>query len=623
MRILFLTQYYAPEPAGKLVDVMRELQQRGHEVQVLTSYPCYPAGKVYTGYKQALFGRRETLDGIPLVRVPQLPDHSRSAFRRIAYYCSFAFSAIFLGLFRLKRPDAILVYQSALPTGLAAWTLSRLWRRPYVVDLADLWPESVAASGILTNRWILGTIRRLAKFVYDGAAVVNVITEGYRDNLQAMGVDPAKINLVRWWSAETSFDNALPSEQYATDEGFVGKFNLLYAGTIGPCQQLETVLDAAEQLQDLPDVQFTIAGDGVEREDLIKRTAAMKLTNVRFIGRRDRDEITKMCQLSELLLVHLKRDPMSELSIPSKTIDYLATGRPLLMAVVGEASRIVQEHGCGITVEPSNATQLAEAVRSYHGLSPAERSHYAKAARQTHQQLFSRDQQIDKVEASLAASIQTPRSNSWYQQHGKRWLDVAASGLAMLLMSPLLLAVAVAVRLGLGSPVLFSQERPGQNGRLFRMYKFRTMRDACDSQGQPLADERRLTRLGSWLRKTSLDELPGLWNILRGDMSLVGPRPLLPAYLDRYTDSQARRHEVRPGLTGLAQVRGRNSLAWEEKFELDVQYVENVSLSHDLKILLATVAKVVTQADVSADGHATMPEFMGTQASSTNYKQAA
>ena len=193
----------------------------------------------------------------------------------------------------------------------------------------------------------------------------------------------------------------------------------------------------------------------------------------------------------------------------------------------------------------------------------------------------------------------------------KRSLDVivAATGLAIAAIPMACIAVGIVVKMGL--PVFLRQRRPGYRGRLFTLYKFRTMRETRDASGDLLPDDRRLTPLGRFLRRTSLDELPELWNVLQGDMSLVGPRPLLPQYLARYTDEQARRHEVRPGITGWAQVNGRNAITWEDKFALDVWYVDHWSLRLDLRILWMTALQVLGGAGVSAEGHATMPEFMG------------
>jgi len=198
-----------------------------------------------------------------------------------------------------------------------------------------------------------------------------------------------------------------------------------------------------------------------------------------------------------------------------------------------------------------------------------------------------------------------------YRSGLKRCLDLFGGTLALLAVSPILLLIALMVRSRLGSPVLFVQTRPGLHGQSFNIVKFRTMRNDRGPDGRPLPDEARLTRFGALLRSSSLDELPELWNVIKGEMSLVGPRPLLTQYLDRYSPAQARRHDMRPGLTGLAQVRGRNALTWHEKFALDVEYVERCSLWLDLKILFLTMGQVAARHGVSQPGRATMDEFVG------------
>ena len=200
-----------------------------------------------------------------------------------------------------------------------------------------------------------------------------------------------------------------------------------------------------------------------------------------------------------------------------------------------------------------------------------------------------------------------------YEAYIKRIQDFICALVAIVLLSPALLVVALLVRLKLGSPILFVQERPGLNGRVFKLYKFRTMLPTKDGEIDPLQDAQRLTPFGKKLRSTSLDELPELFNILKGDMSVVGPRPLLVRYLPRYNEHQARRHEVRPGFTGLAQINGRNAISWEEKFNWDVKYVDRVTLTGDWKIILGTVKTVIKRDGISAAGEATMPEFMGTK----------
>jgi sugar transferase EpsL len=212
--------------------------------------------------------------------------------------------------------------------------------------------------------------------------------------------------------------------------------------------------------------------------------------------------------------------------------------------------------------------------------------------------------------SSIAAD---PRGPGWYRRWGKRAFDLALTLVACVVALPVATLLAFLVRRKLGRPVLFRQQRPGLGGQPFTLLKFLTMSETCDKNGNLLPDGERLTRFGRFLRGTSLDELPELWNVLRGDMSLVGPRPLLMQYLKRYTPEQARRHQAKPGITGWAQVNGRNALSWEEKFALDVWYVDHVGLSLDARILWRTVGQVLSRRGVSPEGRATMPEFQGSR----------
>ena len=199
----------------------------------------------------------------------------------------------------------------------------------------------------------------------------------------------------------------------------------------------------------------------------------------------------------------------------------------------------------------------------------------------------------------------------FYRKIGKRIFDFFVSGISLLLLSPVIVGVAVLVRLKLGSPVIFKQERPGKNEKIFTMYKFRTMADKKDENGELLPDAERLTKFGKFLRSTSLDELPELWNIVKGDMSLVGPRPLLVEYLPLYNKKQRHRHDVRPGLTGLAQVKGRNAISWEEKFDYDIKYVKRLSFKNDLRIIRYTIHTVIHKEGISSDNSVTMEKFTG------------
>ncbi|EEV49864.1 sugar transferase [Enterococcus faecium] len=206
------------------------------------------------------------------------------------------------------------------------------------------------------------------------------------------------------------------------------------------------------------------------------------------------------------------------------------------------------------------------------------------------------------------------RKKTFYQLFGKRILDILLSSIALIVLSPIILIIGILVRIKLGSPIIFKQERPGKSEKIFSMYKFRTMTDERDHNGEYLPDEIRLTKFGKMLRATSLDELPELWNILKGDMSIVGPRPLLVEYLPLYSEKQRKRHNVRPGLTGLAQVNGRNAISWEEKFEYDYLYIEDYSFIKDINIICRTIKKVLKHDGITSDSSVTNEKFEGNEA---------
>lgn len=217
------------------------------------------------------------------------------------------------------------------------------------------------------------------------------------------------------------------------------------------------------------------------------------------------------------------------------------------------------------------------------------------------------------MEILAEKKIKKKKYRGIYERFIKRPMDCFLATLSLLFLSPFILILSLLVRVFLGSPVLFEQDRPGKDGKVFKLYKFRTMTDKRDEDGQLLADEKRLTTFGKLLRSSSLDELPELFNIIKGEMSLIGPRPLLVKYLPLYNEEQAKRHDVRPGLTGLAQSRGRNSLSWEEKFKLDVEYVNHITFLGDLKIIVDTIRSVLNSEGISADGDVTMPFFTGNE----------
>ena len=310
---------------------------------------------------------------------------------------------------------------------------------------------------------------------------------------------------------------------------------------------------------------------------------------------------------------------------PYAPLEAAATAIPVVATRIPGCIDAVQDGTTGTLVAPRDATALADAIRTYLNDSDLRRRH-GSAGRQRVLRDFRQEAIWEATyneymrllqEKQLLASLmddgyrdtipRVDRNNMG--RVAKRLFDLVGSIVGLIVLAPLLTVIAALVRLFMGSPILFRQERPGLKGKLFVLYKFRTMRDLRDIEGNFLPSKERLTRFGRFLRSTSLDELPELINVFKGDMSLVGPRPLLVKYLDRYTTDQARRHDMKPGITGWAQVNGRNALSWEEKFHFDIWYIDNWSMLLDVKILFITMARVFKRAGISAEGYATMPEF--------------
>ncbi|WP_312846402.1 sugar transferase [Deinococcus rubellus] len=299
---------------------------------------------------------------------------------------------------------------------------------------------------------------------------------------------------------------------------------------------------------------------------------------------------------------------------PLTPLEAASAGKPVVASNATGAKDAVINGMTGLTIPMGDAAALSDALRCL-----LEDKDLALRLGKAGQKRVIRDFQPQAIWQALEGLYQELLLEREIRRGNrlKRTLDITASAAGLIILAIPILTLTLLVRFKLGSPIFFSQQRPGLRGKPFTMYKFRTMRDATDTQGQPLPDSERLTPLGRFLRSSSLDELPELFNVLRGDMSLVGPRPLLMEYLPRYTPQQARRHEVRPGITGWAQVNGRNAISWEEKFNLDVWYVDNRSFALDLKILWLTVLKVFKREGINAVGEATMPVFSGTAQSET------
>jgi len=357
-----LTQWFDPEPTFKGLAFARELVRLGHTVQVLTGFPNYPGGTLYFGYKVRLL-QRETIDGISIIRVPLYPSHDGSVLKRICNYLSFAFSAALLGPLLVRQADVVYVYHPPATVALPAMMLKLLRGMPFVYDIQDLWPDTLEVTGMLNNQWILKRVDMWCHLTYRCADQIVVLSPGFKKILRERGVPEEKICVIYNWCDEGQITAEERSVAAQREPEMAGRFNIVFAGTMGKAQALDSVLEAAELVAArMPQVQFVFIGGGIDVERLKQIKTQKKLDNVLFLPRRPVSKMGSALNLADLLLVHLKDDPLFEITLPSKTQAYLAAGRPILIAVRGDAADLVEKAGAGISCIPEDAVSIAAAV---------------------------------------------------------------------------------------------------------------------------------------------------------------------------------------------------------------------------------------------------------------------
>jgi lipopolysaccharide/colanic/teichoic acid biosynthesis glycosyltransferase len=615
MRVVLIHQaFVAPDEAGgtRHYELAKRAVESGIQFTIVASDISYLTGQ------RAIVGERKIseqhFDGVRVLRAYTYPSLHRSFAWRVVSFLSFMLTSI-RAAWRAGRVDLVMGTSPPIFQAVSAWLVALVRRRPLLLEIRDLWPEFAISLGVLRSRALISLSRWLEGFLYARAAHLLVNSPAYRDYLIDKGVPPDKITLIANGVDVAMFDPDASGERVRQALGVTDKFVVTYAGALGLANDIETILRAAARLGEYKQIHFLLVGDGKERARLESRARELNVANVTFAGARPKSEMPELLAASDACVATLKNIAMFRTTYPNKVFDYMAAGRPTVLAIDGVIRQVVEAARAGVFVPPGDDRALAETVLSLS----ADRQLTADMGRRARAYVvehFDRQQQANDFAAllkRLTASRQRRFSVLSYRRAGKRLLDLSLTLPALIVLAPLFLLLALLVRVKLGSPILFRQRRPGINGRAFTLLKFRTMTDARDKDGRLLPDAERLTRFGRFLRATSLDELPELFKVLKGDMSLVGPRPLLMEYLDRYTPEQARRHEVKPGLTGWAQVNGRNALAWEDKFKLDVWYVDRVSFWLDMKILVLTLIRLIKREGISAEGHATMPFFLGSE----------
>ena len=360
-RILLITQWFDPEPTFKGILFAKELVSRGFEVEVITGFPNYPGGTLYDGYR-VKFIQKEVIDGVLVTRVPLFPSHDKSKLGRVFNYLSFAFSSLIYGLFFSKRADVIYAYHPPLTVGISALIIKLFRRVPVVLDIQDMWPDTLKATGMISNSRLLGSVSKVCNFIYSGVTKIVVLSPGFKDLLIDRGVPENKIEIIYNWADEDVLRTK--TGERPQDIVSIKGFKVLYAGNVGQAQGLDVVLDAALLLKDdVPNIHFLVLGRGLKLDDLKRREKELNLGNVHFFPAVGMEKVGSFLGFADALLINLNSDPLFEITIPGKTQAYMAVCKPIIMGVSGDASNLVSRADCGVCFEPEDSVALAEAAK--------------------------------------------------------------------------------------------------------------------------------------------------------------------------------------------------------------------------------------------------------------------
>ncbi len=402
MKILLLTQWFEPEPTFKGLLFAKELASRGHQVEVLTGFPNYPGGKLYPRYKIRPW-LREVIDGISVTRVALYPSHDKSGIRRALNYLSFAASAAILGTVLVNKPDVIYVYNPPATVGLAGAVLSFFRRAPFVFDICDLWPDTVAASGMLAHPLAISILDRLCSFIYRRAGHITVVSPGFHKRLLQRGVPASKVDMIYNWCDEAALRQTPKSPQLRQKLGIPAGFLVMFAGNMGTAQGLDAVLDAAAiSATASPHIHFAFVGGGVDCGRLEARAADLGLANVTFLPLQPMSAMGGILALADVLLVHLRDHELFTITIPSKAQAYMAVGKPILMAVRGDSTSLINDSGAGRVCEPENPQAIAGAIAQLSTMPPSELAALGTAGRRYYDQKISLSAGVSRFEAIFA-----------------------------------------------------------------------------------------------------------------------------------------------------------------------------------------------------------------------------
>ncbi|MCP4547813.1 MAG: glycosyltransferase [bacterium] len=616
MKIAVIHQYYLMPgfPGGSRFNEMaRYWSEAGHEVTVIAGTVDYNSGKVPRRYRRRWI--TEERDGnVRVLRCYVPGTYGRSYLGRMLAFFAFTFSAA-TAVFRLRRPDVVTATSPPLIAAIPGWLAAKVrWRRiPWIFEIRDLWPESAVTTGVLKETApITRLLYALERWACKRARHIIVLTPAFTDDLiERKLARREEISLIPNGADPRLFQPGPRDNDTRRQFGWGDRFVFMYAGAHGRANALGQLVAAAELLRDREDILIACVGDGPERLKHEAAAGAKGLRNIIFHGPQPKESMPSIVQAADVGMAVLQDNPTFRTIYPNKVFDYMACERPTLLAIDGVARELVCNQAQAGVFTPSEdpeslaATMVEMADDAGHCRELGRRGRIWVSANAT------RDAMAERYLTLMSKlNRETGLKRGLF---AKRLFDICAATLALIVLSPLMLIITLLVRRKLGAPAVFTQERPGLHGKIFTLYKYRTMTNQVDGDGAPLPDEMRMTPFGNFLRRFSLDELPQFWNVLRGDLSLVGPRPFLVEYLELYSKEQNGRHDVKPGITGWAQINGRNAITWDEKFKFDLWYVANRSFGLDLKILWRTARLVSKRRGISYAGQVSMPRFEGSK----------
>jgi colanic acid biosynthesis glycosyl transferase WcaI len=599
MKILFYTNSFFPDPIGIAFynkEWVEYLGSLGHEVEVLTALPYYPQWRVPPPYRGRWFVE-ERLQNVRVTRCWVYVPRKQNAFTR--FLCELSFMLSSFSPLLCRRADLVIAVTPPFGVSLAAAVRRRLRNGRLWLHLQDLQVDAGQAVGFLSNSYLFFLLKHLERWVLHSADLLSSITQRMRERVSRKVSSEKEVALFPNWVDTETMRPQAKETAFRSAHGLQNKFVVLYAGSVGIHQGLDHLLEAAERLQNQPDVQFVVVGEGHYREALAAKIAQKAVKNLLLLPLQPKERLAEVLSSADVGIV-LETRKMANLSMPSKIWNQMACGRPLVAVTSPETAlaQTLTETSAGRVVSPGNADVLAMTILDLRS-APEKLQAMGEAARRHVCETASKEKILAGVPLFLSRAV-APRNPPYREYRLKRALDIALALAGFLVSSPLWLLIPILVRLEDRGPIFYLQERVGRDGKPFRACKFRSMHRMELPQfdrRQAKRGDPRITRAGLWLRRTAMDEVPQLWNILRGDMSFVGPRALMPSEVEvaqayrgevplQQIQGYAKRILMRPGLTGIAQVFAARDVSRRNKFRYDLLYLKSQSLWLDISLIL-------------------------------------